>query len=103
MAANNITHLLVCNADGTLVGLLSKHYLQRTNAKRISDAMAVNPLFVAPNSLLNPTVTQIINLGVSCIAVIEQGRAVGLLTSTDVLLTLQCALNLLSTQRPVVN
>lgn len=95
MQNHSVDHLLVCEENGTLAGLLSKFYLQRTNAKTIVQAMADEPLFVAPNTLLNPTVTQMINRGISCVAVVEQGRAVGILTTTDVQLTLQCALQLL--------
>jgi CBS domain-containing protein len=95
MEENNLDRLLVCDRSGALLGLLSNYYLRRTNAKKIRDAMAVEPLFVAPGALVNPTVTQMINRGISCVAVVEQGRVVGVLTTIDVQLALQCTLQLL--------
>jgi signal-transduction protein with cAMP-binding, CBS, and nucleotidyltransferase domain len=96
MEEQNVDHLLVCAADHTLLGLVSKHYLQRTQLRKVADAMATQPLFVARNAMLNPTVTHMLNEGVSCVAVVEDGKAVGTLTTTDIQLALQAALQILS-------
>lgn len=96
MEERDVDHLLVCEKDGTLLGLISKHYLQRTNLRKIADAMVTEPLFVAPDAMLNATVTHMLNEDVSCVAVVEDGKAVGTLTTTDIQLTLQAALQILA-------
>ena len=96
MEEQNVDHLLVCAADHTLLGLVSKHYLQRTQLRKVADAMETQPLFVVPNAMLNPTVTHMLNEGVSCVAVAEDGKAVGTLTTTDIQLALQAALQILA-------
>ena len=96
MEKYNVDYLLVCNADRSLVGFVSKHYLERNHFKRVVDAMATQPLFVSPNALLNPTVTHMLNEGVFCVAVVKDGKAVGVLTATDIQLTLQVTLQILA-------
>ena len=96
MEKNGAEHLLVCAADRTLVGLVSKHYLVRSDANRVADAMVAQPPIVAPNAMLNPTETYMLNEGVSCVAVVKDGKAVGTMTTADIQLTLQVALQILA-------
>ncbi len=91
-----LDYLLVCDADGKLRGLVSHYYLQCTRAKRVADAMLPNPLFVTSQALLSPTVTHMLNQGVSCVAVVEHDRAIGMITTMDIQLTLQAALQVLA-------
>lgn len=95
MKSKNVNHLAVCNDDGLLVGMLSRHYARRSNARTVEKAMLGEPISVSPDALLNPTVTQMISAGVSCVAVVAEGYCVGILTTADVQLTLQCALTLM--------
>ena len=87
---------MVCDAKEKLLGLLSHYYLQRTGATRVADAMSPNPLFVGPDAMLSPTVTHMLNEGVSCVAVVEQDRTIGMVTTTDIQLTFQAALQVLA-------
>ena len=96
MEEQRLDYLLVCDGNGKLLGLLSHYYLQRTGAKRVADAMLPNPLFVGPDAMLSPTVTHMLNEGVSCVAVVEQDRAIGMVTTTDIQLTFQAALQVLA-------
>lgn len=89
-------HLLVCEADQSLVGLVSKHYLDATSCKRVSEAMTTEPPIASSTALLNPTITHMLNENVSCVAVVEDGKAIGTLTSTDIHLALQVALQVLA-------
>jgi CBS domain-containing protein len=91
-----LDYLLVCDADGKLQGLVSHYYLQCTSAKCVADVMLPKPLFVTSDALLSPTVTHMLNQGVSCVAVVEQDRAIGMITTMDIQLTLQAALQVLA-------
>ena len=57
--------------------------------------MTADPITVTPDSLINPAITQLVNRHISCLPVVEDGRLVGVLTTTDLMLTLQCTLQLL--------
>lgn len=96
MEQNQLEYLLVCDPNQKLIGLVSHYFLLRTKSKRVVDAMMPNPLFVTADAMLSPTVTQMLNEGVSCVAVVDQGRAVGMVTTTDVKLTFQAALQVLA-------
>ena len=95
MEQNDVVYLLVCDEHGSLLGLLSQHYLRRSGPGTIRNAMMAEPILVSPDAPLNQTVTQMLNHGVTCIAVVEDEHAVGTLTSVDIQLTLQSALQLL--------
>ena len=89
-------YLVVCAGDGKLAGLLSHYYVSRTNAKRVADAMMPKPLFVTAETMLSPTVSQMLNEGVSCVAVLEGDRPIGIVTVQDIQLTFQAALQVLA-------
>ena len=91
-----LEHLLVCEDDRSLVGIVSKYFLLKTDFVQVVDAMATQPLFVAPDAMLNPTVTHMLNQGVTCVAVVQDEKTVGVLTATDFQLTLQVALQILA-------
>ena len=97
MEESNEKYLLVCNQQNELLGLVSEHYLKSTQHKRVGDAMTQRPFFVSPDTLLSPTVTQMLNSGVFCVAVVEEKKVVGILTTTDIQLMLQVALQTLAT------
>jgi CBS domain-containing protein len=96
MQGQDQDYLLVCGPDGSLLGLVSRYYLMRSDKKRVADAMLPNPLYVTPGSMLSSTVTQMLNEGVSCVAVVEEGRGIGMVTTTDIKLTFQAALQVLA-------
>jgi CBS domain-containing protein len=96
MEEKSLDYLLVCDENDTLWGLVSHYHLKRSKAKAVVDAMLPNPLFVSPKATLSATVTQMLNEGVSCVAVIDQDRAIGILTTKDIQLTLQAILQVLA-------
>ncbi len=95
-AKQGTEYLVVSKPDGTLVGLLSRYYIARTKAKRVSDAMLPRPFYVSMDTMLSPTVTQMLNEGVSCVAVVENKRVIGIVTTQDIQLTFQAVLHVLS-------
>ena len=95
MDSKNVQHIVVADDNGLLIGMLSLHFALRSDAKTVGKAMMTEPVTVAPSALLNPTVTQMFSTGVSCVAVAAEGYCVGILTTADVQLTLQCTLALL--------
>ena len=94
MKDEHVRHLLVCRNE-TLVGIISDRDLCKTEARTAEDLMTPNPITVEPQTLLNPAITQMVQKRISCLPVVHEGAVVGVLTSTDLMMTLQCALQVL--------
>lgn len=54
--------------------------------------MTSSPRTVAPNTPLSPAITLLIEKHISCLPVVEDERLCGVLTTTDLIITLQCTL-----------
>ncbi len=89
-----IRHLLVCSRGGELLGVVSDRDLHGQPGTTAQQLMSYPVSTVAPDTLLSPAITYLINENVSCLPVVADGRLCGLLTTTDLVLTLQCMLQL---------
>jgi CBS domain-containing protein/Flp pilus assembly pilin Flp len=87
-------HLPVCEASGKLVGIISDRDLRKPG-KCAADIMTANPCTVAPDMLIVPTVTLLLNHRISCVPVVQNDKLCGLVTTTDLLMSLQGALQAL--------
>jgi acetoin utilization protein AcuB len=87
-------HLPVCEANGRLVGIISDRDLRKPG-RRAADIMTMNPCTVAPDMLIVPTVTLLMNQRISCVPVVQGEKLCGLVTTTDLLMALQAALQAL--------
>jgi CBS domain-containing protein len=95
MAERRYRHLLVCDGANRLRGVISNRDLGRTDAGVAADVMTRHPVTVTPDTRIGPAVTQILRKRISCLPVVEKGQLVGVLTTTDLLLALQCSLQAL--------
>jgi diguanylate cyclase (GGDEF)-like protein len=87
-------HLLVCARGGEVLGVISDRDLHAQHGATAQQLMSSPVLTVAPETPLSPAITYLINENISCLPVMENGRLCGLLTTTDLVLTLQCILQL---------
>lgn len=87
-------HLLVMS-QGKLLGVLSDRDLCGRCGKRAADLMTPRPLTVGPEVPIGQAITAMLRHRISCLPVVEGEQVLGILTSTDLLLTLQCLLQLL--------
>ncbi|MDZ7619877.1 MAG: CBS domain-containing protein [Patescibacteria group bacterium] len=93
MAERQIRHMLVCRHNGTLLGIISDRDIRHRQGIAARDVMTADPITITPQSPVAPAVTQMISLGISCLPVLTPGGKVcGILTTTDLLLSLQCSL-----------
>jgi acetoin utilization protein AcuB len=100
MTEEGFHHLLVMS-QGTLLGVLSDRDLCGRCGKRAQDLMTRQPLTVSPDTPIGQAITTLLRHRISCLPVVEHGAVQGILTTTDMLLTLQCLLQLLE-QAPVL-
>lgn len=94
MRAYQIRHLLVCSAEGELLGIISDRDKQGAEGKTAGEIMTPRPMFVAPDQMLAHAVTMMLERRISSLPVLDNGRLVGIVTMTDVAMALQCTLQL---------
>ncbi len=87
-------HLLVCGRGGELLGVVSDRDLRAPRGAIAQQLMSSPVLTVSPETPLSPAITYLINENISCLPVVQSGRLCGVLTTTDLVLTLQCMFQL---------
>ena len=95
MKDKSIRHLIVYRDTDRVVGIISDRDLKKREAKNAAELMTKDPLVVSPEMLVNPAVTTMINRHISCLPVVKGGKLCGILTTTDLMLILQCTLNVM--------
>lgn len=96
MDAEGIRHIPVVD-DGRLVGIITDRDLQRhwgyLDSTLINVAMATDPVTVTPHATVEDAARILIQHRVRALPVVDQGRLVGILTTTDLLKALLEVLN----------
>ncbi|HEV2721620.1 MAG TPA: CBS domain-containing protein [Thermoanaerobaculia bacterium] len=83
--ANNIHHLLVVER-GRVVGVMSvREIIGKPSDATVGSVMARNVMTVGPESSTRDVATAMIGRGHGCVPVMEGGRVVGIVTTTDLL------------------
>jgi CBS domain-containing protein len=94
-AAKGIHHLLVTDAEARLLGIISDRDLLGRPGQIAADVMTANPLTVTPDTPVSAALTLLVRRRISCLPVVEGERACGIITTTDVILALQCIIQTL--------
>ena len=93
MKQRRLHHLLVCGRGGELLGVVSDRDLPSRGATA-QQLMTHPALSCTPETPVSAAITYLMNENISCLPVVEGGRLCGVLTTTDLVLTLQCTLQL---------
>jgi acetoin utilization protein AcuB len=94
MAEEIVRHFPVVSEKGTIVGIVSDRDLFTPDARTAADVMTRSVVTVSPKAKLETAAAQLINRNISCLPVMEHGALVGIVTTTDLVMTLQCAFQL---------
>lgn len=94
MKEERLRHLLVCDRQGKLIGMVSDRDLAKAGATA-AEIMTKSPLTVGVKTPLISAVTILINRRFSALPVAEDGKPIGILTTTDILLAMQASVMLL--------
>jgi CBS domain-containing protein len=92
MSELDVHHLLVCAKDRQLLGVISDRDLKKGKGKTARDIMTAQPLTVSPQALVRPAVTFMLDRHISSLPVVDEGKLVGILTTTDLIMALQCTM-----------
>jgi CBS domain-containing protein/Flp pilus assembly pilin Flp len=96
MIERRTRHLLVCDQRGQLLGVISDRDILARNGRRAADIMTRVVASVSSDSPLGPAITLMLNRQISSLPVVDNGQLRGIITTSDVLMTLQSTLHLLS-------
>lgn len=91
MEWKKIGNILVETEDGELVGVLNKDAIinflisnrENNGATTVGEIMISNPITASPDTTLEEAISLIINEDISCLPIVEEGRAVGIVTKHD--------------------
>ncbi len=95
MDEHKLRHLLVCNEAGELIGVVSDRDLTSRIGSTAQELMSKELVAVEPHAQVNPAITLLINKKISCLPVVNNRIPVGVLTSTDLMMALQCSMQVL--------
>lgn len=95
MSQQEVHHLLVCSDDRRLLGVISDRDVKGGAGRTAGDIMTPAPLTASPHAHIKPVVSMMLDRHVSSLPVVDDGRLVGILTTTDLLLAFQCTIQLL--------
>jgi diguanylate cyclase (GGDEF)-like protein len=90
----HVHHLLVCNRAGDLVGVISDRDLRSTHGATAQQLMSYPPMTCPSDTPVTEAITFLRNESISCLPVTENGQVVGIVTTNDLITTLQCTLQL---------
>ena len=87
--------LVVIDKKGALVGLISEEDLEISTGRRAAAIMTVSPPSVDRKTKFASAVTMMQDRHLSCLPVLENGRICGVLTNDELVIALQCTLQML--------
>jgi diguanylate cyclase (GGDEF)-like protein len=94
MTESRVHHLLVCNRAGDLVGVISDRDVRPAQGMTAQQVMSYPPLTCTSDTPITAAITFLANENISCLPVVDHGRLCGILTTSDLTLTLHCTLQL---------
>jgi len=94
MSAAQVRHLIVCRDHGELVGVISDRDIRHRRGQAAGDVMTMSPATVVPHTPISQVITMMVDRKISCVPVVDERGVQGVLTTTDLLLALQCSLRL---------
>lgn len=94
MLERRLHHLLVCNRGGDLVGVISDRDFRAMRGTTAQQVMSYPPMTCEPDTPVGSAITFLMNKHISCLPVVDHGQLCGVLTTTDLVLTMQCMMQL---------
>jgi predicted transcriptional regulator len=90
-----VRHALVVDMQGKLLGVISDRDVAARKGKTAAEIMTRNPEVVPKGMPVASAISLMLARRISSLPVVEDGKIVGVVTSNDMLMTLQCCIQLL--------
>jgi len=94
LSQNSVEQLLVCDEDQILLGIVHADEHRMKPKANAADVMTPPQSFIAPKSPLNVAISTLVNQRASFLPVVDHEILRGVLTPTDLVLTLHCSLQM---------
>jgi predicted transcriptional regulator/Flp pilus assembly pilin Flp len=95
LESEHIHQVLVVDMQGQLQGVVSDRDCLTSKGKTAAEMMQRSPETVAKTLPVTSAISLMLDRRISSLPVVEEGRVVGIVTSSDMLMTLQCCIQLL--------
>ena len=92
MSEKHMHHVLVCDSEGQLQGVVSDRDLLGETVQAATRVMTCAPMTVRPDTTASAAIAVMLEHQISCLPVVHDDQICGILTRTDLLLSLQCML-----------
>jgi CBS domain-containing protein len=92
--ACRVSHLLVYDGCRRLLGVISDRDMLKRQGNTAAEVMTATVVSVTPDTTISSAVSLLIERRISSLPVVENDVVCGVITTTDLLLTLQCALQM---------
>jgi CBS domain-containing protein len=86
-----VRHIIVTDAERHVLGICSDRDFSH-KGKKAGDIMTRDPLTVSPDALTRPAMSQMLDRRISSLPVVENGKLVGIITTTDLVMAFQCTM-----------
>ncbi len=93
---NGFRRIMVTKSDGQLVGVLSYKDINSQSGHLVQDVMTHSPLVADPDLCVGIAISKLLQNRISCLPVVENGILVGLISTSDLLMVLQCVMAVLN-------
>lgn len=84
--------VLVVKKNGQLAGIVSKKDLTKKESGDVSQVMTSEPIVVEPEMRISLALSILLKQRISCIPIVKDGYLIGLLSTSDLMVLLQCVL-----------
>jgi CBS domain-containing protein len=88
----DVHHLIVCSAEKQVLGVVSDRDVQSCAGKKAEDIMTRAPLTLPSDALVRTAMSYLIERRISSLPIVDEGRLVGIFTTTDALMAFQCTM-----------
>ena len=103
MRSKGIRHVVVTNREDFFMGVVTDQECRERENSTLARIMTPEPFSLDADSDFAASITTLIKRQASCLPVTTDGKLVGVLTKTDYLMALQCALQVLTSIAPQVS
>ena len=92
MKQQGYRRFMVKHANGDMAGVVSKQDILSKEGTLVKDVMTANPKITTPETEIHSALSVLLENRISCLPVVKDGKLVGLLSVSDLLMVLQCIL-----------
>lgn len=92
MQKQGFRRFMVKHANGDMAGVVSKQDILSQGGQTVRDVMTSEPKITTPDTEIYSALSILLENRISCLPVVEEGKLVGLLSVSDILMVLQCIL-----------